>query len=221
MGNVHTTEQNLHKFTLRFFGGNSDRVFFFEGLNDLEGSKSLVWPTPNLTDDQQPQLAFSGFDLVAESMVMIIATAGSIATIANFIYTFLKDRAEKEKVETTQGKVLIHSNSRRIEITGKYSRADIIKILKATEMVDSRKAYDWLQRKSDRLAKSEFENELKSLEDAYPKYQKLLELYEEDKNLKPWQKRDYRKFKARTKSLASEIKKLKRKIRQLEKRTLS
>lgn len=219
MGNVYTTEQKFHRFTLRFLGGNSDRAFFFEGLKDLEGSKSLVWPTPTITSDQRPprREAFSGFDLVVESMVMIIATAGSMATIANFIYTLLRDRTE-EKVRPEHGKVLVCSNSQRIEITGSFSRDDIIKILQATEMVSSRKAQDWFQKQSNNLKKSELENELKSLEDAYPKYQKLLELYEKDKDLEAWQERDYRKYKARMESIASEIEKLKRKIRHLKKR---
>ena len=220
MVNAQTPQQKLHKITLQFVGGNSDRAFFFEGLNDLEGSKSLVWPTPTIISDQRPTEVFcSGLDHVVESIAMIIATVGSITTIANFIYTFLKDRAEKEKVKSARNKVLICSNSHRVEITGDFSRDDIIKILQATEMVDSGKAYDWFQRQADNLKKSEFENELKSLGDAYPKYQKLLELYEKDRNLEPWQKRDYRKYKKRTESLASRIKQLKREVRQLEKRT--
>jgi len=163
--------------------------------------------------------AFSGFELTAESIVTIIATAGSIATIANLIYTFLKDRADKEQSKPAKNRVWISSNAKKIEISGDFSREDIIKILKATEKVDSRKAYDWFQRQTDNITKSELENELESLENAYPRYLKLLELYEKDDNLEPWQERDYQKYKVRMENLTSRIKQLRRKLKQLEKRS--
>lgn len=218
MENVRKSAPDFHKITLHFPGDNSDRAFFSQGLDNLEGSKSFVWPTPTFRTKQamEPAFSFSGFELTAESIVNIIATSGSIATIANLIYTFLKDRADKEQSKPARNKVWISSNAKKIEISGDFSREDIVKILEATEKVDSKKAHDWFQKQTDSITKSELEDELESLEDAFPKYLKLLELYENDDSLEPWQERDYQKYKIRMENLTSRIKQLRRKLKQME-----
>ena len=192
------SKRRLYRITLQFVGGESDRATFSTRLDRLKGVESLIYPDPTPTEKWVYSHA-SSVDFVVNSMAMIIATAGSIATIAHLIYEFLKDRAKKKEINRqimgiawvgeipagayqvvfgkVANKVLVKSDSRKVEITGDFSKDDIIEILKTTAKVTNfEKASDWLRKQKNELDRGEVERELKVTEEAIKKYLELLEV---------------------------------------------
>lgn len=232
-------ERRFYELTLQFVGGESDRSTFSRRLNGLKGVEALVYPDPTPTEKWVYSHASSA-DFVVNSVVMIIATAGSIATITHLIYDFLKDRTRKKELDRrimamayvgkvppdadqvafgkVPNKVLVRSDSKEVEITGDFSKGDIIEILKTTARVaNHEEASSWLLKQKNELEKHKIEQELRATKEAIAKYRELLEAYEKDDKLESWQKKDYRKYKARMNSLKHKAERLKKRLEHLEK----
>jgi len=206
-----------YQITLQFTGGESDREAFSNGLTDLEGVKSLVYPDPTPIEEDLYSFA-SSIDYVVNSVVTIIATAGSIATIATLIRSLLKDRREKKTEDGKLKKILVKTNSKYVEIKGELSEKAIVQILKETSTIaNSEEALRWLRDQQNELDRREIQGRLRTIEETLPEYRKLLKLYEEDKDLEPWQEEDYARHKTNMKSLQDEVENLKKKLRDLEK----
>lgn len=232
------SNKRFYKITLQFVGSELDRAAFSARLSRLKEVESLIYPNPTPAEEWVYSHASSP-DFVINTVVMIIATVGSIATIAHLIYDFLKDRAQKKEIDRrimgmawvgkippgahqvvfgkVENKLLVKSDSRTVEITGDFSKDDIIEILKTTKLTNFDKASDWLRKKKNRLRMREIKQELKSTEEAIAKYRELLEVYEKDNKPKSWQKEDYHKYKTRMNRLKYKAGRLKKRLWNLEK----
>ena len=206
-----------YQITLQFTGGESDREALSNDLTDLEGVKALVYPDPTPIEERLYSFAFST-DYVVNSVVTIIATAGSIATIANLIHSLLKDRREKKTKDGKLKKIFVKTNSKYVEITGDLSEKAIVQILKeASTIANSEEALRWLRNRQNELDRRKIQRRLRIIEKALPEYRKLLELYEKDEHLEPWQEEDYARHNTSMKSLEDEVESLKKTLRELEK----
>jgi len=232
------SKKRFYKITLQFVGNESDRAALSARLHRSKEVEFLTYPSPTPAEEWVYSHASSP-DFVVNTVVMIIATAGSIATIAHLIYDFLKDRAQKKEIDRriegmawigkipqgahqvvfgkVENKLLVKSDSRTVEITGDFSKDDIIEILKTTRLTNFDEASDWLRKKQNSLRMREIKQELKSTEEAISKYRELLEVYEKDDKLEPRQKEDYRKYKARMNSFKNKAQRLKKRLENLRK----
>jgi hypothetical protein len=210
-----------HLITLQFMSGNDDRWFLSEELNSLKGVNALVRPNPTqprVSSELEcniSQYASVAPDLV-NSIVIIIATAGSIAGIASLVWSILKDKSNHQRNGRIE-KILVKSESRQVEITGAFSKDEIIEILRASATVtDSNQASKWLRQKQNNFDAQNISQRLMILADALPKYRRLLKLYERDDALEPWQKADYACYRSRTRSLEIQFNNLSRRLRKLQ-----
>jgi hypothetical protein len=231
--------KKVYKITLQFIGGESDREIFFTRLNEMEKVEALVYKKPTPAEEWVYSHASSA-DVVVTSIIMIITLAGSIAEIASLIYEFLKDRAKKKEIDRqimavcfsgkipkgvgevlhgkVPNKVLVKSNSKEVEISGDFSKDEIIEILSTIgERTTLEEASKWFQRQNTELAIQKIEQELEPIEKALPEYRKLLELYEKDEKLESWQKTDYRRHKERMEALEKKAEQLRKRLKQLNK----
>ena len=217
---MSTSDANKYSIVLRFTGGNSERLFLNERLNNLKETEALVYPAPIKEERNRYYTAYS-LDYVVSSIVMIIAAAGSLAAIAQLIYEFRKNRSRNEKIASSSraNNVYIKKNSTEIEITGDFSIDDVLEIIqKSKREGSSEEAAAWLRQEKDKLRIKEIESELKSIEYAIPKYARLIELFEEDlEKLKPWQIKRYEESKSKMKELEEEARCLRKELGHLHK----
>lgn len=135
---------------------------------------------------------------------------------ASLVWSILKDKSNHQRNGRIE-KILVKSDSRQVEITGAFSKDEIIEIVRASATVtDSNQASKWLRQKQNNFDAQNISQRLMILADALPKYRRLLKLYERDDALEPWQKADYARYRSRTRSLEIEFNNLSRRLRKLK-----
>ena len=225
-------------FIMRFTGGESDREFFNARLNGVKETEVLVYPDPTPAEKWVYSRACS-IDLVVNSVIVIVSVAGSLAAIAQCVHEFLKDRSKKadkadrqiiglgfdkatrvpsgiyEALSPAKSHVLIKADSTEIEVTGEFSKKDILDVLReAAKMTTHGRAFAWLQMKRDMLRKEAIELELRTIGNALPEYARIVGGFERKLDeLGPDQLKSYRKYKTRMKRLQERAKLLRKELK--------
>jgi hypothetical protein len=216
-----------------------DQQILLTRLKPIKGAKTNVVPSPNAYDIWFYGHA-SAVEHLVNTVVTIIATAGSIASIAQVLHDFVASRRRKTKAETIKGfyfgsppapntsvpdgTIRIVRGKSRVEIGKKTSLEKTEAALsKFAEIGDYQSANRPLRKRLLEIQLNEAKEELASVKRTVSSYEQIVATFEKPPPLKHrWQRqklgtyvRELRRHRAEVNSIRSRIANLERRIRLL------
>ncbi len=225
-----------YKFEFQFEAGNDDRLLFSDKLSTFEDSDFLIYTDPTEAEKWVYSHARS-FDLIVNTVVMVVSTAGGVAAIAQLIFDILEQRKRKNEARPIVGiywgknpppnasevvfkppenQVLVKQGSKIVRISGDFSKDEILAILQKAAATHRKNADAWIQKRKTHLRIQEIEQELRHAQWAIGEYNKLLEVFENDKPLSSDQKQAYVKYKKQKAYLCQQASRLRKELKRLK-----
>jgi len=213
-----------------------DQRILLTRLKSIKGNKTNVAPSPNAYDSWFYGHA-SALEYLVNTVVMTIATAGSIASIAQVLHEFLVSRRRKRKEETIKGFAymtppppntsvpdgtirIVHGKD-WVEIGKKTSLKKIKAVLsKFSEIGDYQTASKPLRKRLLRIQLSETKKELESVKEVVSSYEQLVATFEKPPQLKHrWQRQKLRTYTGKLRRCKGKVNSLRSRIAKLEAET--